>query len=206
VHKVAVFNQEHTRCRIYAPSEVGFRNGGLDSLAGFQTDQIMLARVLADRKGCYFHAGGVILNGQGLLFIGHSGAGKSTLLKMLRGHAEILCDDRLIVRRWDEGFRLHGTWSHGELPDVSANSAPLKAVMFLSKSKYNRIVRLENDRKLKLRLLQHLIKPLETADWWRKMLDLIETISGEVPCYTLGFDKSGAVLEVLQEFAGMKDG
>ena len=35
------------------------------------------------------------------------------------GLGEPLCDDRNIVRRWPDGFRVHGTWSHGDVPDPS---------------------------------------------------------------------------------------
>ena len=82
----------------------------------------------------------VILNGQGLIFVGHSEAGKSTTAAMLKNvgvgaglvpalegdhkgsplQVEILCDDRNIVRRWEEGWRVHGTWSHGDVPEVSS--------------------------------------------------------------------------------------
>ena len=35
--------------------------------------------------GCYLHSGGVVLDGKGLLFVGHSEAGKSTTMKLLDG-------------------------------------------------------------------------------------------------------------------------
>ena len=50
---------------------------------------------------------------------------------MLKGQAAILCDDRNIVRRWKNGWRVHGTWSHGDVAEVSPASAPLRAIMFL---------------------------------------------------------------------------
>ena len=68
-----------------------------------------------------------------MLFVGHSEAGKSTIVKMLKGQAKILCDDRIIVRKWPEGFRIHGTWGHGEVPDVSPDSAPLERDLFPGK-------------------------------------------------------------------------
>ena len=116
-HQVAVFNHDHTRGRIYSDKEdVLSSRATCIRLTLFPTDQILLARVLADRQGCFLHSSGVIMEGQGLLFVGHSEAGKSTTVKMLQGKGEILCDDRNIVRRWPEGFRVHGTWSHGEVP------------------------------------------------------------------------------------------
>lgn len=194
---LAIFDQEHNHGAIYRNNEKPFEN--MESLTGFPSDQIILARALAVRQGCYFHASGFVLDGQGLLFIGHSEAGKSTMIKMLRGQGEILCDDRIIVRHWPEGFRIHGTWSHGELPDVSPASAPLKAIFFLEKASENKIILItSNEERLSL-LLSHIIRPLVTADWWEKMLDLIGQMSSEVPIYRLLFDKSGQVVYLLKQ-------
>ena len=197
-HRVAVFNHGHTRCRIYHPDEKAFRKGDLHALTLFPSDQILLARVLADRLGCYMHSSGAILDGQGLLFVGHSEAGKSTISRMLQDHVEVLCDDRNIVRRQPDGFWVYGTWSHGEWPVVSASSAPLRAILFLEKAPENRIEALGDRREIVRRLLACLIKPLETTDWWEKSFDVVEQMAREVPCYTLRFDKSGQVVEVLK--------
>jgi radical SAM protein with 4Fe4S-binding SPASM domain len=200
VNKMAVFSGDHSRVRIHNINEAAFKTGGAHSLTLLPTDQILLARVLADRQGAFFHSCGVIMNAQGLLFIGHSGAGKSTLVKMLDGQGEILCDDRNIVRRWAEGFVLHGCWSHGEVAKVSAASAPLGAIFFLNQAPQNRIVRISDRREAVLKLLEHVIKPFVTADWWEKIIAVTEGLVDEVPCYNLFFDKSGGVVPVLQEF------
>ena len=197
LHRVAVFNQEHTRGRIHTPNEDAFRRGHLDALTLFPTDQILLARLLADRQGCYLHAAGMILDGRGLAFVGHSEAGKSTLVTMLRERGEILCDDRIILRRWAEGWRIHGTWSHGEVPLVSGASAPLRAILFLEQAGANHLLPIEDRRELARRLPFYMIKPLATADWWEKMLALVEVMVQEVPAYRLQFDLSGRAAEVL---------
>lgn len=198
IHKVAVFNHNHSMARIYNMTERTFLKGNHHALTLFPSDQILLARILADREGCYLHAGGIILKQKGYLFVGHSEAGKSTIIKMLKDKAEILCDDRIIVRKWPEDFRIHGTWSHGEIPDVSANSAPLKAILFLKKSKENRIIPLSSRPETIRKLLACTIKPLVTADWWEKTLSLIETLSKEVPCHSLEFDKSGRIVNLIK--------
>jgi hypothetical protein len=140
----------------------------------------------------------VNLEGKGLLFVGHSEAGKSTMAMMLKGKAEILCDDRMIIRKQPEGFKIYGTWSHGDVPEISANSAPLRAIMFLEKADANRIIPLGDKKEITKRLLSCLIKPFVTTDWWEKTLALIEKISAQVPCYLLRFDKSGKVVDVLK--------
>lgn len=198
-HQVAVFNRDHTHARIYNPNAEIFERGKLHSLTLFPTDQILLARLLSDRGGCFLHASGVILNGEGLVFVGHSEAGKSTTVKLLDGRAEILCDDRIIVRRWPDGFKIHGCWSHGEVPKVSSASAPLGAILFLKKSADNQITPLDDRKLIVQRLLACLVKPLVTADWWEKSLDVIEILAREARCYEMEFDKSGAIVPLLED-------
>jgi hypothetical protein len=198
---VAILSRDHTSARIYHAHDEWFRQGNLSSLTLSPTDQILLARVLADRQGCYLHSAGAILGGKGLLFVGHSDAGKSTIVKMLQGRAEILCDDRNIVRRWPDGFKVHGTWSHGEVALVSPSSAPLSAMLFLHKSSENRVRPIQDRQVIVRRLLACVIRPLVTADWWEKTLALVEVMTHEIPCYDLEFDRSGKVTDLLMDLA-----
>jgi hypothetical protein len=199
IDSVAVFNQDHSHGTLYHSERQKdlYMGGDLHSLTLFPTDQIMLARVLADRGGCFFHSAGVILENKGLLFVGHSDAGKSTMATMLKGKAEILCDDRIIVRERPEGFRIYGTWSHGDVAEVSANSALLEAMFFLEQADHNRLVPIEDTQQRFKKLLPYLIKPLETKDWWEKMLLLVQRIACAIPCYSLQFDKSGGVTDLI---------
>lgn len=198
IHQLAIFNYDYSNIRIYNKSEKAFHRGNLHSLTLFPTDQILLARVLAKREGCYIHASGVALDGKGILFVGHSDAGKSTMVMMLQDKAKVLCDDRIIIRRWPKGFKIHGTWSHGDVPDVSADAAPLKAILFLKQDRENRLIPLDHKQEIIKRLLACLIKPLGTADWWEKMLALVDQMAHEVPCYYLHFTKDGDVIDLLR--------
>ena len=200
VNVVVVFSHDHCLATIYHGDDHKnlYMEGNLHSLTLFPTDQILLARVLADRGGCYLHSAGVILEDKGLLFVGHSDAGKSTIATMLKGKAEILCDDRIIVREGPEGLRIYGTWSHGDVPEVSANSAPLSALLLLEKSERNSLVPIKDKSEKFKRLLPYVIKPLETRDWWEKMLELTSKIAGSVPCYVLQFDRSEGVIDLLR--------
>jgi hypothetical protein len=50
-----------------------------------------------------------------------------------------------------------------------------------------------------------LVRPLVSADWWERALDLAGEIVRDVPFYDLSFDKSGAIVDVLEGFlAGAK--
>ncbi len=201
VYQIASFSSDYARSVVYNDAEGAerFAMGGLDSLSLFPTDQIWLAQILAHRNGCLLHSCGVNLDGKGLLFVGHSSAGKSTIASMLKSRADILCDDRMIVRHWPDGFRIHGTWSHGDVPIVSAASAPLQAILFLDQAEENRVVALKSSNEVIGRLLSCLIKPLVTADWWHRELDLIEHLAAQVPAYVLRFDLSGGVISLLEQ-------
>jgi hypothetical protein len=198
-YQVAIFNSDHSRGDIHHRDDAHFRDGGMATLTGFPSDQIVLTQVLADRQGFYLHSSGAIMGGQALLFAGRSGAGKSTMIKQLQDKVEVLCDDRNIVRRWADDFWAFGTWSHGELPVVSTSSAPLRAILFLEQAKENRIERIEDRRESVRLLLASLVRALETPDWWQKTLTLIENVAREVTCSILHFDTSGQVSDVLEE-------
>ena len=207
--KVALFNHDHSVGHIYHLTTDGLAAEGLHALTGFPTDQIWLARLLADRRGCYIHSAGAIINGKGFLFVGHSEAGKSTTTQMLldakyRGNQkpldiEILCDDRNIVRYDSHGWEVYGSWSHGDVPIVSANASPLNAICFLEQAPKNELILLTDHQKIFRRLMACVIKPFVDGDWWHKTINVIVQLANEVPCYAMRFDKSGRILrEILR--------
>jgi ABC-type cobalamin/Fe3+-siderophores transport system ATPase subunit len=149
------------------------------------------------------HSSAVVLDGKGFVFVGHSEAGKSTMIKMLTGKAKILCDDRNIIRNTAQGFRVYGTWHHGEITTVSPDSAPLQGIFLLEKALHTCLRPVEDKAELLSRLSActiRTIKPLGTVQWWNNTLTVLEEIVKKVPCYFLEFNKSGDVVDVLREF------
>ena len=61
----------------------------------------------------------------------------------------------------------------------------------------NEIVLLTDRREIWRRLLATLIKPMVTAEWWQKEMDVLEQIVKEVRCYAMRFDQSGAIVSEL---------
>jgi hypothetical protein len=102
------------------------------------------------------------------------------------------------------GFWVHGTWSHGTVPLVSASQAPLRALVFLRQDECNEIVRLTDRKDVSSRILACIIRPFVTADWWEKTFDVVERLVAEVPAYEMRFDKSGAVVPQIEALAAAK--
>jgi len=201
VSRVIVVTADHAAARFFnGPDQLGmFERGGLASLTLLPTDQVMLARLLADRGGCFLHSCGIVLDGAGVLFVGESGAGKSTAMEQFAAVSRPLCDDRNIVRVWPDGIRVHGTWSHGTVPIASPESAPLGAVCFLRQARENRVRPVASAAEAAKGLVPRLVRPLVVGDWWPRTLDVVETIVREVPCYELSFDRTGGIVELLRD-------
>ena len=227
LHRVVVFSADHVHGTIYSTPNYldSVLTDGWQSLSHFPTDQIWLGPLLADRNAVLVHSAAAIVNGKGLVFVGHSDAGKSTTIELLKAanhegklSAEILCDDRNVLRYWPSKkvghqptsalvtgekrdgigrWFVHGTWSHGTTADVSPSSAPLCAILFLKRDRKNIIEPLTDRKKIWHSLLATLIHPMVTAEWWQKELDILERIVQEIPCYTMHFDKSGAIIKEL---------
>jgi len=192
---------EHRHIIIYndASLKQKYLEGNLTSLSMFPTDQVLIGPYLAYKQGIILHSLGIIFNHSGLLFVGHSNAGKSTMANILKGESEILCDDRNIIRKTSNGYQLYGTWSHGDVSDISPNSSNLKAIFFLTKSTANLVEPINDIKFLIPKLLAVLIRPVSTPGWWNQSIDLIVTLAKTVPCYILKFNKDPYVIELIKE-------
>ncbi len=198
--QITFFNLNYSHVRIFNGFTMKdtFQKGNIPSLALFPTDQILLAPFLVQKDAFIIHAGGVDYSGNGLLFVGHSGAGKSTSVSMMKDKSTILCDDRIIIRKWPEDIKIHGTWNHGDISDISPESAPLRAVFFLEQSDRNNLRRIKSKFEIVKRMAACSVRGHETGEWWKALLSLIEDVADNVPCYQMDFDKSGCVLNRIE--------
>ncbi len=130
------------------------------------------------------HSSFVIRDGEAILFVGNKQVGKSTQAKLWEkyGNAEIINGDRSILMA--EGNRLFacGTPYCGSSKIALNRVAPVKAIVFLSKSSDNLAVFVDNySERLKL-IIQHLSYNEEQID---KMLDIVQLFCVSVPFYKL---------------------
>ena len=90
------------------------------------------------------HVGGLLVHGCGLrhaevavVFPGQSGAGKTTLARKAPDSDDVLSDELCVVRRADDGWRVHGTpfWGDFARGGISMRSWPLRTVAMLTQAR-----------------------------------------------------------------------
>jgi hypothetical protein len=193
----AIFNNDYSEGDIYTnPSALFLRNRSTHSLTFFTTDQVLLVPFLSLRQGIVLHGCGIIMDGQGYIFVGHSGAGKSTIAKMFVNRAKIICDDRVIVRKIGGRFFVYGTWCHGDLPFVSPEGAELKGIFFLNKDSVNSLKPCppgEVSPKLFNLKVSALLDPL----FVNSDFELCVEIARSVPSFCLNFRKDYSIFRFL---------
>ena len=96
------------------------------------------------KQGLILHGSAVAREKSGLAFIGPSGAGKTTLAQLCLDRKEsgwsVLNDERIIIWKEADGWRVGGTPWSGMLRKVSSVTAPAAGLFVLKKASENRIV------------------------------------------------------------------
>jgi hypothetical protein len=160
------------------------------------TIELLMINYLALGRGVILHGCGIEKDGEGILFIGESGAGKSTMANLwdAGGDIEILSDDRIIVRKKGNDFRMYGTPWHGEAQFVSPRGVRLKKMFFLCHAGQNEIQPLNG-----LESVQQLLKcsfpPLWDSRGMEFSMDLFAELATAVPCYRLGFKPDRSAID-----------
>ncbi len=158
--------------------------------------ELFIMNLLGNGLGMLFHACGVIYQGKGYLFTGHGGAGKTTTARLWEAlpGSRVVNDDKVIVRREREGFRLYGTPWHGEGGMVLADSAPLSRIFILSQASQNYCQPLPLVEAAG-RLMARTFAPLWDADKVAYSLAFLEDLTQAIPCQELGFVPNTSAVE-----------
>ena len=179
---------------LYFPTDTDI---AVDPFSG-PTLELLMINYLAQGRGVIIHGCGIEKDEEGILFIGESGAGKSTMANLWnsQGGIEILSDDRIIVRKTGDKFRMYGTPWHGESHFVSSRGAEIKKMYFLRHGAQNEIEPL-NGATIVQQLLQCSFPPFWDAEGMEFALKLFSDLSAEVPCYQLDFKPDRSILDYI---------
>ena len=197
-------NRNFTRATLFCGRELlthGSNKVRVLNPVTYPLDQILLMYILAERKGLLVHALGFILKDRGYLFPGRSGAGKSTMARELEKKEgfELLSDDRLVIKKSGDTFKVYGTPWPGDAGIALNRSVGLSAVFFLEHGPINRIEELDHRGAVE-RLLSVVSVPWFDKDVIPPILSSCEELASQVPAYTLYFKPGIEVADLLDEF------
>ena len=166
----------------------------------YPLDELLFQHHLARHGGMEVHACGVAESGQALLFCGVSGAGKTTTARLWRRHrrrAEILSDDRMIVRARGGRLWAFGTPWHGSGRFASPRGLPLGGIFFLARGRQPSVTAMSPPAAAAELFARSFPPPWEAAGSAR-VLGLCARVAAEVACARLRFrPDASAVAAVL---------
>jgi hypothetical protein len=199
---VTRFNDTCNRVTAFCGEALRHNDGPLPTPIHYPLDQILVVHALSARQGLLLHAAAIVLHEKLWIFCGRSGAGKSTLSRLLAdaGCDSLITDDRVMVRRRDNGWVGCGTPWAGEARIGRNRCAPVGGVFILHKG---------NDtftRPLTPADAAHQLYPVTSLLWHDPqrlpaMLESCDGLVNQVPFAELHFansaDSAKAVLSVL---------
>jgi len=184
-YKIAVIDRELTRAEVLVRLLEGVQPYPLE----FPIDELLFNALLTRRGGIELHACGVIDNGgDGYLFIGNSGDGKTTTARLWEraGGAEIVSDDRVILRPHDGAWWMYGTPWHGEAEVCSPSRAPLRRIFTLDKAGANASAAISPAQAV-ARILACAFPPFHDAAGIDSVIGIAAALAAAMPVTRLSF-------------------
>jgi len=163
-------------------------------------DQLLIMHLLTKRTGALLHAAGLSMDNRGYIFPGRSGAGKSTLSRLFLGRdkAEMLSDDRMIIRKIDGKFKAFGTPWAGDADIAENKSVLLNGIFFIHQAETNMVKEIKPKEAIK-RLM-----PVTSIPWYDEkfMFDILsfcEDLVLNIPAYELHFRPDAEVVTFIDD-------
>ncbi|HET7434679.1 MAG TPA: hypothetical protein VFN10_08210 [Thermoanaerobaculia bacterium] len=134
-YRVATIDSSFTRGEVHVRPNLGGHP------LNYPLDEVLFANLLGRGRGVELHGCGIVArDGRGHLFVGQSGAGKTTTAGLWGDDAaDVVSDDRVIVRVVDEQPVMFGTPWHGEAQHASAAPSRLDGIYLLAQSPANEL-------------------------------------------------------------------
>ncbi len=159
--------------------------------------ELLLISLLNRRGGLYVHGAAVVRRGQAEVYLARSGIGKTTLSALAAGQgAEVLSDDRTVLRRARGKLLAFGTPFHSGGRRWSAKAAAVRSLVFLEQATQSHAEELSTGAAMAL------LASLSFGPFWdrgglTKLLDHCARATTLAPCYRLRFRPDLSALEAL---------
>jgi hypothetical protein len=165
----------------------------------YPLDELLMIHHLACGEGVETHAVGIVdETGRGHLFLGHSGAGKSTTARLWQSvpHAQILSDDRIILRVRDGRIWMYGTPWHGDAGIASPNGAPLSRIYLLEHASRAELIPVSPGRAA-AELFSRSFVPHHSSQGVEFTLHFLGRVTREIPCSIFRFVPDKSAVEAI---------
>lgn len=173
--------QRRLLCLVNAPAFPGFPRS-LDAALSL----LPMRAVLMDRGVVFLHAARISAGGRGILFCGPSGMGKTTQATLWQAEAgaELLSNDRTLVRPMAGKWMAFGYPLDGSAPVASTETCPLGAVVLLAQAPDNQVTPLSPGLALP-RLMPQLVMETWNPDRRAAGAQLLLDLLADIPAYRL---------------------
>ncbi|MBC7789572.1 MAG: hypothetical protein H7Z74_06480 [Anaerolineae bacterium] len=168
---------------------------------GYPVDEYLMARLLGRSGGIILHACALLQDDEALVFMGHSGAGKSTMTALAEAAgAEVMSDDRTIIRVDDGVVMAWGTPWHGTYSKGSPISKPVKGIFLLVKADIDAVAPFEGARGFQ-EMLVRLIQPTVSRAEQHSSFATLERVMRLAAIAELRFQPSPAAYALALDYA-----
>ncbi len=168
----------------------------------YPADELLITNYLAAGLGVEVHGCGLVdAQAGGQLFLGHSGAGKSTTTRVWETFrdAQILSDDRIILRLHDGQLWMYGTPWHGEAAFAAPGKAKLNRTFILQHGRRNEMKALPRAHAVG-EIFARSFPPFHSATGLDRTLEFINRVLDVVPAYEFQFVPDQSAVKAVVEF------
>lgn len=168
----------------------------------YPADELLITNYLASGLGVEVHGCGLVdAQAGGQLFLGHSGAGKSTTTRVWETFrdAQILSDDRIILRLHDGELWMYGTPWHGEAAFAAPGKAKLSRIFILQHGSRNEMRALPPAQAVG-EIFSRSFPPFHSATGLERTLEFIHSVLEVVPTYEFQFVPDQSAVKAVLEF------
>jgi len=198
VERILAFPSQVETADLYFPAETG----PFDDPFYGPIMELLMVNYLAQGRGTIVHACGIEREGRGILFVGESGAGKSTMANLWAqgDHVDVLSDDRIIVRKKGDRFRMYGTPWHGDASFVSPRHVTVERVLFLRHGRENSIKDIKGVDPV-TRLITCSFLPHWDPQGMAFSMGFFTDLAAHVPCSEFTFKPDKTAIELVKEIS-----
>jgi len=190
---LALFDSNFEKIEFYTQDPTG-------QLLLYLFPEVLFSLILPKYQSLLLHACGVMDGKKGYLFVAPAEEGKSTIAKLaLKLGLKVLNDDRVIIRKEKNLFRIYGNPWHGEVEETSNKSLKIKRIFFLKKSKFNQIEPMSKKEAMEGFLKNSFFIPINN-EMIKKRIDICFDLTENLNCYKLSFKPDETIWRFLDGY------